>query len=229
MARTAKLIVLTGATRGLGRALLEGFIKSGARVAGCGRDSSQVEELQRCYNKPHHFSVVDVADSDAVSAWAANVLADFGTPDFLINNAGIINKNAPLWDVPTDEFSRVMDINVKGVHSVLRSFLPSMIKRKKGVVINFSSGWGRSAAPDVAPYCASKYAIEGLTLALAKELPAGMSAIPFNPGIIDTDMLRSCFGSSAMSYPSPARWAERAVPFLLGLSPRENGQLVSID
>lgn len=229
MAKSPKLIVLTGATRGLGRAMLDGFIKSGARVASCGRDSSQIDELRQRYGDKHHFSLVDVSDNLAVAGWASDVLANVGTPDFLINNAGIINKNAPLWEVPVEEFNRVVDINIKGVYSVLRHFLPSMVKRKKGVIINFSSGWGRSSAPQVAPYCATKYAIEGLTQALAQELPAGMAAIPFNPGVIDTDMLRSCFGASAMSYPSPARWAERAVPFLLALSTRHNGQPTSLD
>ncbi len=142
MAKSPKLIVLTGATRGLGRALLQGFIKSGAKVAGCGRDISQINELRETYGDRHHFSSVDVSDSSAVEVWAKEVLANFGTPDLLINNAGIIGKNAPLWEVPVEEFGRIMDINIKGVHSVLHHFLPAMVKRKKGVVINFSSGWG---------------------------------------------------------------------------------------
>ena len=103
-----------------------------------------------------------------------------------------------------------------------------MIKRGNGVIVNFSSGWGRSTSAEVAPYCATKFAIEGLTQALAQELPAGLAAIPLNPGVIDTDMLRSCFGGSASSYPSPQQWAKRAVPFLLKLSPRENGQPLTV-
>jgi NAD(P)-dependent dehydrogenase (short-subunit alcohol dehydrogenase family) len=80
----------------------------------------------------------------------------------------------------------------------------------------------------VAPYCATKWAIEGLTRALAQELPAGLAAIPLNPGIIDTDMLRSCFGGEAGSYPSPNEWAETAVPFLLQLGPKDNGKPLSV-
>src|SRR5262249_47620774 len=134
------------------------------------------------------------------------------------------NANAPLWDVPADEFDRLIDVNIKGVANVIRAFVPAMIARGSGVIVNFSSGWGRSTSPEVAPYCASKYAIEGLTLALAQELPRGLAAVPLNPGIIDTEMLRSCFGDGAASYPSPQRWAEKAVPFLLGLGLRHNGQ-----
>src|SRR6185295_7668060 len=97
------------------------------------------------------------------------------------------NANAPLWRVPVEEFDQVIDVNIKGVANVIRAFLPAMIERGNGVVVNFSSGWGRSTAADVAPYCATKWAIEGLTQALAQELPKGMAAVPVNPGIIDTD------------------------------------------
>ncbi len=103
-----------------------------------------------------------------------------------------------------------------------------MIDRRSGVIVNFSSGWGRSVEAEVAPYCATKWAIEGLTRALAQELPAGLAAIPLNPGVIDTDMLRSSFGGGAGKYPSPEEWSERAVPFLLGLGPKDNGKPLSI-
>jgi NAD(P)-dependent dehydrogenase (short-subunit alcohol dehydrogenase family) len=103
-----------------------------------------------------------------------------------------------------------------------------MIAKKHGVVVNFSSGWGRSTSPEVAPYCATKYAIEGLTQALASELPKGMAAVPLNPGVINTDMLQSCFGTNAKSYPDPEEWAESAVPFLLKLGPKDNGKPLTV-
>jgi NAD(P)-dependent dehydrogenase (short-subunit alcohol dehydrogenase family) len=99
-----------------------------------------------------------------------------------------------------------------------------MVERRQGVIVNFSSGWGRSTDAEVAPYCATKWAIEGLTQALAQELPGGMAAIALNPGIINTEMLQSCFGASAASFPTAEEWAERAVPFLLQLGPRHNGR-----
>jgi NAD(P)-dependent dehydrogenase (short-subunit alcohol dehydrogenase family) len=99
-----------------------------------------------------------------------------------------------------------------------------MIREGSGVIANFSSYWGRSVAPDVAPYCASKWAVEGLTRALAQELPRGLAAVPVNPGIIDTDMLRSTFGDSAGSYPDPDTWSRSAAPFLLGLGPNDSGR-----
>jgi len=94
--------------------------------------------------------------------------------------------------------------------------------------VNFSSGWGRSVDAEVAPYCASKWAIEGMTLALAQELPSGMAAVALNPGIINTEMLQSCFGASARSYPSPDDWVKMAVPFLLELGPKDNGKQLEV-
>lgn len=219
-------VVLTGATRGLGRAMAERFIALGHHVIGCGRGAKHVEELTKRHPS-HAFATVDVADAARVKAWADDVLARHGAPDLLLNNAALINANAPLWEVPADEFDRLIDVNVKGVANVIRAFVPAMRKRGTGVIVNFSSGWGRSTSPEVAPYCASKWAIEGLTRALAQELPRGLAAVPLNPGIIDTEMLRSCFGGDAASYPSPERWAEKAVPFLLELGPRHNGQALT--
>src|SRR5205814_8408864 len=112
--------------------------------------------------------------------------------------------------------------------NVIRHFVPAMVKQGRGAIVNFSSGWGRSVEAEVAPYCATKWAIEGLTLALAEELPRGMAAIPLNPGIINTDMLKSCFGESASGYMSAAEWAKQAVPLLLNLKERDNGKQMTV-
>jgi len=222
-------IVLTGAGRGLGRAMVERFIAAGHVVYGCSQSAEPVAELQRKFKQgPHRFARVNVTNDQQVQEWAAEVLADGGPPDLLINNAAVCNKNAKLWDVPPDEFDWVIDTNIKGVYYVVRHFLPPMVATGAGTIVNFSSAWGRSAAAEVAPYCATKYAIEGLTLALAQELPAGMCAVPLNPGIINTDMLQSAFGEGAKEYPSPDRWAEKAVPYLLGLGPQDSGQSVTV-
>jgi NAD(P)-dependent dehydrogenase (short-subunit alcohol dehydrogenase family) len=227
-AKSPRRIVLTGVTRGLGRALTERFIELGHTVLGCGRSVAELDRLRQRFGSPHDFAAVDVARREQVQTWADRLLAKLGAPDLLLNNAAIINANAPLWQVPADDFDRLIDINIKGVANVLRSFVPAMIARGRGVLVNFSSGWGRSTSPEVAPYCASKYAIEGLTLALAQELPDGMAAIPLNPGIIDTEMLRSCFGDEAGQYPSAVEWAKRAAPFILKLGRGDNGQSLSV-
>jgi NAD(P)-dependent dehydrogenase (short-subunit alcohol dehydrogenase family) len=224
----AKLIVITGISRGLGQAMAEGFIQSGNIVLGCARSQTTVDKLQNKFNSSHNFTAVDVADEELVKAWAERLLAAYGTPDLLINNAAIINELAPFWQIPSVEFSRLIDINIKGVANVLRHFLPAMIEKQSGIIVNLSSGWGRSTSPQVSSYCASKWAIEGLTRSLAQELPAGMAAIPLNPGIIHTDMLEVCYGEDAASYTSIQDWVEKAVPFILQLSPANNGMPLTV-
>ena len=86
-----------------------------------------------------------------------------------------------------------MDVNIKGTVNVIRHFVPAMVERRRGVIVNFSSGWGRSTRAEVAPYCATKWAIEGFTQALAQELPPGMAAVPLNPGIINTEHVAKLF------------------------------------
>ena len=168
------------------------------------------------------------AGCEQVQAWATRLHKRNGAPHLVINNAGIINQNAPLWKVSAEEFGKVIDVNIKGPANVLRAFLPGMLKKHEGVIVNFSSGWGRSVDKDVAPYCATKWAIEGLTQALALELPPGMGAVALNPGIINTEMLQSCFGESASHYPSAQRWAEKAVPFILKLDATDNGHALTV-
>ena len=219
-----RIVLITGVTRGLGRAMAHEFVRLRHTVLGCGRSPKGIEQLRRQVGPPHDFSVVDVASDDQVKAWAGRLLGSYGPPDLVLNNAGVINKNAKLWDVPEREFSQVIDVNIKGIANVIRHIVPEMVKRKRGVIVNFSSGWGRSTDTEVAPYCATKWAVEGLTQAFAQELPSGMAAVALNPGIINTEMLQSCFGGSASGYPSPAEWAKSAVPFLLNLGPRDNGR-----
>lgn len=225
---TSRLVLITGATRGLGRAMAESMIARGHTVVGCGRNVDDVRRLGTEFGAPHRFEAVDVADDVAVARWAKEILAQFSPPDLLLNNAAVVNRTAKLWELSAAEFDGVIDVNVKGTANVLRHFVPAMVARKQGVIVNFSSGWGRSTSPEVAPYCATKYAIEGLTAALAQELPRGMAAVALNPGIIDTDMLRSCFGQEARHYPTADEWAQSAVPFLLGLSAKNNGESLNV-
>ena len=135
-----RIILITGATRGLGRAMVSEFARLGHNVLGCGRSPKDIENLQAQFAKPHRFSVVDVAADDDVKSWAGSVLESHGPPDLLLNNAAVINRNAPLWEVSAAEFSQVMDVNIKGAANVVRHFVPAMVKRKAGVIVNFSSG-----------------------------------------------------------------------------------------
>ncbi|NQV24911.1 MAG: SDR family NAD(P)-dependent oxidoreductase [Rhodopirellula sp.] len=224
----AKVVVLTGATRGLGRAMAARLIEDGHTVVGCGRSLSGIKDLQASFAGPSRFDCVDVTDDGQVAEWAESVIAELGPPDLLLNNAATVNPNAPVWEVSAEDFDAVINVNIKGVANVLRHFVPSMVARRRGIIVNFSSGWGRSTSPEVGPYCATKWAIEGLTQSLAQELPDGMAAIPLNPGIINTEMLQSCFGSGAAHYPNPDEWSRYAVPYILSIRPSQNGQSLSV-
>ena len=224
----ARTIVITGITRGIGRGLVEEFDRLGHKIIGCGRSVDQVSELQNALGSDHHFSAVDVTDDALVADWASKMLQAHGAPDLLINNAAIINRNSPLIDVPVSEFDAVIDINIKGVANVSRHFVPAMIERNHGVIVNLSSGWGRSTSPDVAPYCATKWAIEGLSKAMADELPSGLACVPLSPGVVNTEMLQSCFGGGADTARKPDAFAKVAAPFLLALGPNDNGQSLTV-
>ncbi|MCE9607683.1 MAG: SDR family oxidoreductase [Planctomycetia bacterium] len=221
-------ILVTGVSRGLGRAMVGRFAAQGHETIGCATTEAGIAPLKAKFGPPHRFDVVDVVDDAAVAAWATAVEAEARPFDLVINNAAVMNQPAPLWNVPAAELRKLVDVNILGTANVIRHFVPPMVHRRRGIIVNFSSGWGRSTSADVAPYCATKYAIEGLTLALAHELPKGMAAVPLNPGVIDTDMLRTCFGREAGSYPGPDRWADRAVPFILSLAAKHNGQSLSV-
>ena len=223
-----KTILITGVTRGCGRAMAEKFIRLGHIVLGCGRSEKDIAGLQKQFPAPNGFAVVDVSSDEQVAAWAKRVLKSHAAPDLLLNNAALINRNAPLWQVPAQEFSDVVDVNIKGVANIIRHFVPAMIKQGRGVIVNFSSGWGRSTDAEVAPYCATKWAIEGHTQSLPQELPPGMAAVPLNPGIINTDMLQSCFAGGANDYPTPEDWAKKAVPFLLKIKSADRGKQLSV-
>ncbi len=220
----SKLVVVTGATRGLGRAMSQKLIRMGHMVAGCGRSTDGINEMNELNGPNHTFRALDVSNDSSVYDWAREIIGENGAPDVILNNAALANSPAPLWKVPCSEFSEIVDVNIKGVANIIRHFVPAMIKRGSGVIVNFSSGWGRTPSPEVAPYCTTKWAVEGLSKSLAQELPGGLATVAYSPGMIDTDMLRNYFGSGAASHPEPAVWAEEAVPFLLGIGPEHNGQ-----
>jgi NAD(P)-dependent dehydrogenase (short-subunit alcohol dehydrogenase family) len=223
IAKRAKRIVLTGVSRGLGLALAERFVELGHQINGCARSKTTIAALRKRFGPPHRFTALSVTDDAAVRRWArATIRAQQGV-DLLINNAGVMGRKAPLWDVTAREFADVVDVNLTGVANVIRHFAPPMVRRCSGVIVNFSSGRGRKAGAQVAPYSATKWAIEGLTQALAQELPKGMAAVALNPGYINTEMLRISFGPAAHSFPSADRWSRTAATFILQIGAADNG------
>ncbi|CAA6667779.1 unnamed protein product [Spirodela intermedia] len=235
---SSKTVMITGVSRGLGKVLALEMARRGHTVVGCARSQEKVQSLQGRSPPSLRRELPLPGTSSPPSMWCssdarvrdlARLLVETNlVPDIVVNNAGTINKNRKIWEVPPDEFDSVIDINIKGTANVLRHFLPLMIEKKQGIIVNMSSGWGRSAAAEVAPYCASKWAIEGLSRSVAKELPIGIAVVAVNPGVVNTDMLASCFGSSAGLYQTPESWAPKAATMILSLTADDNGASLTI-
>lgn len=217
------IIWLTGCTAGLGRALVSEFTLLGHTVVGGGRSKSALAELRDEFPNSHFLSI-DVADDTSAHTFCEAAVKLSGSPDLLINNAAVINHPAPLWQVSAEEFDQLTAININGTVNMIRHSVPHMISNTQGIIVNLSSGWGRGTSPEVAPYCASKWAIEGLTQSLAQELPSGLAAIALSPGVINTEMLQTVYGEDAQNHRGPEEWASTAAPFLCSLTASQNGQ-----
>lgn len=239
-----RTILITGVSKGLGNALALELAKRGHTVIGCSRAQDKLNSLQlelasttpaspstepnSSSSNRHLLINADVTSNSSIEQLVRIVMEEKGVPDIIVNNAGTINQNNRIWEVPEEEFNTVIDTNVKGLANVLRHFIPLMLPNKKGIIVNMSSGWGRSGAALVAPYCASKWAVEGLTKSVAKELPEGMAIVALNPGVINTDMLVSCFGNSAELYQTPESWALKAATMILNLTAADNGASLTV-
>ncbi|HDV8359129.1 TPA: SDR family oxidoreductase [Bacillus cereus] len=220
----SKSVIITGVTQGLGRAMVDRFHELGWNIYGCGRSKDKIEELKKQYSKIHDFQVIDVSDSQQVNNWANYILNTHTAPDMIINNASIVNQNAQLWKITAQEFENVMNVNVNGVVNVIRAFVPAMVARKEGIIINMSSSWGREGEAELAPYCASKFAIEGITKSMALELPHGMAVVALDPGgSISTPMLKSCAPQYINESPTPETWSHKAIEYILNITIDKNG------
>ncbi|MCQ6288039.1 SDR family oxidoreductase [Bacillus cereus] len=219
-----KSVIITGVTQGLGRAMVDRFHELGWNIYGCGRSKDKIEELKKQYSKIHDFQVIDVSDSQQVNNWANYILNRHTAPDMIINNASIVNQNAQIWKITDQEFENVMNVNVNGVVNVIRAFVPAMVARKEGIIINMSSSWGREGEAELAPYCASKFAIEGITKSMALELPHGMAVVALDPGgSISTPMLKSCAPQYINESPTPETWSHKATQYILNITIDKNG------
>ena len=224
-------VAISGATRGLGLALSSELRAHGFAVAGCGTSEAGVRAAGEQLGAGALLRAVDVADAAAVQAWADEVVATLGAPDLVIANAGVVNRPAPVWELAPEVFERALAVNVGGVAHLLRAFLPAMIARGSGTFVAISSGWGRRGKEGLSPYCASKFAVEGLVQSVALEVPAPLRVVSLDPGNgVRTAMLDTCLPDELdVAYPSPAEWAAQAVDYLLGEALRApNGSTLTV-
>ncbi|HVR75525.1 MAG TPA: SDR family oxidoreductase [Planctomycetota bacterium] len=202
-----KTCVVTGASRGIGRALAELIVREGGSVAICGRDPARLRETEAALRKVGGGRVLavpcDVGQDEAVRRFTDAALDQFKKVDLLVNNAAILAPRSPLKSTPVRTWEEVLRVNVIGTVNMIRRVLPSMEERGEGVIVNLSSGWGREAAGHVASYCASKFAVEAITQSLGEETTGGVIVFALNPGIIGTDMLAAAFEEDISGYPTP--------------------------
>jgi NAD(P)-dependent dehydrogenase (short-subunit alcohol dehydrogenase family) len=190
-----KVIALTGAGSGIGRALAQDFAARGAVLALADKDAAGLAETKRLLgNRPASITVLDVTDTDALTAWIDGAAAEFGRLDGIINNAGL-SVVAPFADTPRADFDRVMAVNFGGVVEGCRAALPHLKAQAAATgsawLVNISSVFGMMGYPTQSAYNASKYAVRGLTEALHLELGVtdpGICVIRVHPGGIKTNV-----------------------------------------
>jgi 3-oxoacyl-[acyl-carrier protein] reductase len=168
----AKLAFVTGRGRGIGLAVAQALEAEGYRVVG-----------------PKGRTELDLLDPDAVRSHADMILGMYGVPDLVVNNAGMEGSGL-LQDMSVSDWNRVMDTNLRGAFLITRAFVPGMVSRKSGCIINIASIWGQVGASFESVYSASKGGLIAFTKALAKELgPSGIRVNCISPGCINTRMM----------------------------------------
>ena len=176
-------VLITGGSRGIGRACVERFTADGHEVHFLYHKSHEAAEAL-CAATGACAHAVDIRDSAAV----ARAIAEIGDVDVLVNNAGISQMKL-LTDVTDDDWKNMMDTNLSGAFYASRAVIPAMVRGKRGRIVNIGSMWGKSGASCEAAYSATKAALRGLTQALAKELgPSGITVNCVEPGVILTEM-----------------------------------------
>lgn len=164
--------VVTGGAQGIGLAVAQRLVASGARVSLWDRDERALDAVRRTLGDAAHAHGVDVTDPAGVEAAATATAAALGGIDVLVCSAGITGPNVPLADYPIEEWKRVFDVNVNGVFLCNRAVVPVMKKKHYGRIVNVASVAGKEGNPNASAYSASKAAVMGLTKSLGKELAA---------------------------------------------------------
>jgi len=162
--------VITGGATGLGYAIAQRMLASGASVTLWDRDSAALAKACAALGAKATSVVVDVADIGAVTAAVAQTAVHASAIDVLVNSAGVTGPNVKLWDYPADEWQKVMQVNVNGLFHCCREVVPQMRARNYGRIINIASVAGKEGNPNASAYSASKAAVIGLTKSLGKEL-----------------------------------------------------------
>jgi 3-oxoacyl-[acyl-carrier protein] reductase len=162
--------VVTGGAQGIGRAIVERFLASGAQVTIWDRDRALAEAAVAEIGGLVSFNQVDVTDWDAVRSAAARTAAEMGRIEIMVNNAGVAGMNATVADYPGEEWRRVIDIDLNGVFYCCKAVVPGMVTQGYGRIVNIASIAGKEGNPNASAYSAAKAGVIALTKSLGKEL-----------------------------------------------------------
>lgn len=186
-----KVALITGAGRGIGRATAVAFAQEGIHVGLVGRtleNLQQVAEELKSYDVKVAIAAANVADLQSITAAVESIRRELGAIDILVNNAGI-SKFGSFMDLTPEEWTNIIDVNVKGVYYTTRAVLPEMIERNTGDIINISSTAGQKGAPITSAYSASKAAVIGLSESLMLEVrKKNIRVTTLTPSTVATDM-----------------------------------------
>ncbi|MFS8866581.1 SDR family NAD(P)-dependent oxidoreductase [Synechococcus sp. H65.1] len=190
----ANVVLITGASEGIGRATAFTFARGGYRLALAARTAETLKqtaiELEQSFNAEVLAVPTDVTQPEQVQKLVEATLERYGRIDCLINNAGIC-LSGPFLQTTLEHWQALLAVNFWGYLHTIRAVLPDMLKRKKGQIVNVGSIGGKMPLPQMAAYCASKYAVSGLTEALRLELqPHGIQVIAVHPGLVNSNFLK---------------------------------------
>jgi 3-oxoacyl-[acyl-carrier protein] reductase len=232
MTLDGQVALITGAGRGIGRAIALTFAQHGARIAVTGRTQESRErvaaEIVASGGEARPFKL-DVTQDNGVVEAVAEVLSAWGRIDILVNNAGIIQYDTPVWATTVEEWDAAMAVNLRGMFLCCNAVAPHMMERNRGVIINIGSSSGRMADHEYGPYTATKWGVVGYTISLARSLrPHGIRVNGVNPGWVDTDMARAADPQGDPDWSTAEEIAQTAL-FLAGQAPRDmTGQFIDV-
>lgn len=183
----SKTFLITGVSSGFGRAFAQAALDAGHTVVGTVRNEAARDAFTALAAERAHGVVLDVTDFEAIAPAVAAITQTVGPIDVLVNNAGYGHEGT-LEESPLDDLRRQFDVNVFGAVAMIKAVLPAMRERRSGHIINITSMGGFITMPGIAYYCGSKFALEGITEALAKEVAGfGIKVTAIAPGSFRTD------------------------------------------
>jgi NAD(P)-dependent dehydrogenase (short-subunit alcohol dehydrogenase family) len=223
LAAESKVVIVTGAARGLGRAICESFVADGARVVAIIRNAGAAEELTKALGASGTVIVRDIVAADAARLAVDTTLQKFSRVDGLVNNAGVIDPMELFADADPEKWEQAFTVNLLAASRFMRAFIAAVGNKNTGRIVNITSGAAHRALRGWSAYCTSKAALAMLTKCAQLEYaPQGISSFNLIPGLIDTDMqanVRASGVNEVSQLPKsalrPAAEPARAVAYLL--------------